>query len=377
MCLKEEQSGSKPSIGLVLSGGGAKGAYHAGVIKALNALDIKIDMLAGASIGALNGALIAAADDQQQAADHIDTLWRELAQRSPVKIGSSKLAIPDYLSLLAAFGLQTSALTALAAELRQRLKMLPPALIHLIEQFLPWVDALGKAQGEEGGMLCDQRIKQLVDQYLGQDGLPARLPLYVSVYPTESVGQDLMRILAASFGIGDTANSTFIKAQSLPPSQQKKLLLASAALPILYAARDVNGTMYSDGGQGGWREVQGNTPIQPLLDAGCTHVIVTHLTDGSMWDRAQFPHANIIEIRPKTTPIKRKSALSDLLGFDNERIPSWIEQGYADTLACIAPIKQTLDAFHGLAQAERGMELALSQTGQLALRDAMRQLDER
>ena len=49
-------------LGLVLSGGGAKGAYHVGVIKALYELGIQIDMLSGASIGALNGAVLLSAD---------------------------------------------------------------------------------------------------------------------------------------------------------------------------------------------------------------------------------------------------------------------------------------------------------------------------
>ena len=44
--------------GLVLAGGGTKGAYQVGVWKALKELGIKIKAIAGASIGSLNGALI-------------------------------------------------------------------------------------------------------------------------------------------------------------------------------------------------------------------------------------------------------------------------------------------------------------------------------
>lgn len=43
---------------LVLSGGGSRGAYQIGVCEALNKLKIKIDIVTGTSIGALNGALI-------------------------------------------------------------------------------------------------------------------------------------------------------------------------------------------------------------------------------------------------------------------------------------------------------------------------------
>ena len=47
----------KKEYGLVLSGGGTKGAYQVGVWKALKELDINIKAIAGASIGALNGAV--------------------------------------------------------------------------------------------------------------------------------------------------------------------------------------------------------------------------------------------------------------------------------------------------------------------------------
>ena len=43
--------------GLVLAGGGTKGAFQIGVWKALKELNIKVKAIAGASIGALNGAL--------------------------------------------------------------------------------------------------------------------------------------------------------------------------------------------------------------------------------------------------------------------------------------------------------------------------------
>jgi len=46
-------------VGLVFSGGGAKGAVHIGVIKALEENDIPIDYIAGTSIGAIVGSLYA------------------------------------------------------------------------------------------------------------------------------------------------------------------------------------------------------------------------------------------------------------------------------------------------------------------------------
>ncbi|MCF0110646.1 MAG: patatin-like phospholipase family protein [Erysipelotrichaceae bacterium] len=58
---------------LVLCGGGAKGAYEAGVYKALQQANLQFDIVVGTSIGALNGALIAQGDIREM----ID-LWENL-----------------------------------------------------------------------------------------------------------------------------------------------------------------------------------------------------------------------------------------------------------------------------------------------------------
>ena len=46
----------RPRIGLALSGGGARGFSHVGVLKALEAMRIPIDCIAGTSAGAAVGA---------------------------------------------------------------------------------------------------------------------------------------------------------------------------------------------------------------------------------------------------------------------------------------------------------------------------------
>ncbi len=50
-------------IGLALEGGGAKGSYQAGAYMALKKCGIKIDAVAGTSIGSFNGALIASHEE--------------------------------------------------------------------------------------------------------------------------------------------------------------------------------------------------------------------------------------------------------------------------------------------------------------------------
>lgn len=49
----------RPKIGLALSGGGARGSAHVGVLKVLEELHIKVDYIAGTSMGAIAGGLYA------------------------------------------------------------------------------------------------------------------------------------------------------------------------------------------------------------------------------------------------------------------------------------------------------------------------------
>ena len=60
-------------LGLVLEGGGARGAYQAGVLKALFEAGYKFDGVAGTSVGALNGVMVA----QNRFEDSMK-IWREI-----------------------------------------------------------------------------------------------------------------------------------------------------------------------------------------------------------------------------------------------------------------------------------------------------------
>ena len=56
----------RPRIGLVLSGGGARGIAHIGVLRVLEELHIPIDYIAGTSGGAIIGGLYATGMDSTQ-----------------------------------------------------------------------------------------------------------------------------------------------------------------------------------------------------------------------------------------------------------------------------------------------------------------------
>lgn len=82
-----QRRNSMNSYGLVLAGGGGKGAYQIGAWKALREMGVTFDAIAGVSIGSINGALIAAGDY-----DKADLMWHSVSIDKGVKITE---ALPD------------------------------------------------------------------------------------------------------------------------------------------------------------------------------------------------------------------------------------------------------------------------------------------
>jgi len=278
--------------GLVLSGGGAKGAYQVGVVKCLVKHGVRLSAIAGTSVGALNGAVIAAAPDLDSAADRLEEIWRE---RLPTILGRELSSLYD---LLKAF---------------QELEL-------------------------------SRELSSLYEEYMApyEASLEAGLSLYVGVFRSRGKLVDLAWATAGLIGLSDTPEADFIQVQTLPRREYKEALLASAAYPLICATHSVEGQPYRDGGLGGMSNKQGHTPFAPLVhDAGCHAVIVIHNADGSPWDRHDFPDVAVLEIRPGS-PIRRRGGLFDTFDFNAENIDALIEQGSQDAERCLASAAHAL-----------------------------------
>ena len=69
----------RPKIGLVLSGGGAKGAAHIGVLKYIEEAGIPIDYIAGTSMGSIVGGMYALGYSSSEILDIINSVdWNRL-----------------------------------------------------------------------------------------------------------------------------------------------------------------------------------------------------------------------------------------------------------------------------------------------------------
>lgn len=307
------KTGSK-AVGLVFSGGGAKGAYQAGVLKALAELKIEVDAVSGASIGALNGAVLASAGSVVEGAARLEELWKTLAEAPPLE-GE----VPSFVRILEEKGLPVQPFLRNSSILARQ----------AVQNLIPTIRS-----PKNGGLIDNGPIKKLLGQYVSHEKLAQGLPVYVSVFPNLNFWESAVGFSLAFLKIQDTRRSEFIHLQALNADEQEKILLASAALPFLLQSQEVQGTHYSDGGQGGWLTSQGNTPIAPLVERGYGTVIVASLSDRARWERQDSSDTKIIEIERRRT-IDRTPILPevfDTLSFHPERIASWIEQGYEDTM---------------------------------------------
>lgn len=94
--------------GIVLEGGGARGAYQIGVWKALREAGMKIKGVAGTSVGALNGALICM-DDLGKA----EEIWGNMTYSTVLQIDDSMI------EKLKIFGVRSMKMTDAAAEFKR------------------------------------------------------------------------------------------------------------------------------------------------------------------------------------------------------------------------------------------------------------------
>lgn len=332
-------------LGLVLSGGGAKGAYHVGVIKALQELGIQIDILSGASIGALNGAVLLSAKDQVLGLAHLEKLWDKLPEVQPIQF-KGKESLSDFFGLKKNIDISTYISLLLASGLRLATPVGVPATLLAV--------AFERLDIKNLEGICKQEpLSQMMEEFLNLRCLNQSIPFYISTYKTNDYQKAIDRLketlaatvsfLKAEFLGVDNQFSEFYKIQDLNENEQKSYILASAALPLIFLPqKDGQGNRFLDGGLGGALKSQGNTPITPLIEAGCTHIIVSHLDHGSLWHRHDYPNVNILEIRPSQDI---DLSFAKLLDFSKENIELLRMQGYIDAKNEITKVFNSLSIF--------------------------------
>jgi NTE family protein len=293
-------------LGLVLAGGGAKGAYQVGVMKALCLVDnISIKAIAGASIGALNGAVIAASPTLKVAHRRLERIWKSFSKDSPI--------LPNIKTISTTLAEYVPSLSGLA---------------KVLGELLQSEDGLS-----DDGLMTNKPIQKFLEKYCGYKALSKGIPLIASLYREEFTAEGILSILLYKLKLSsDTKQPDYLHIQALSPREQKKALLASAAIPLAFDAQVIQGTRYSDGGQGAWNTQMGNIPLPPLIQRKLKNILVVHMDYESLVNKQEYPGVKIVEIHPRKK-ITSKGTLPDVSKFaDHEFIKNLIRQGQQDTI---------------------------------------------
>lgn len=344
----------KIKLGLVLSGGGARGAYEVGVVQYLAESGISPDVFAGASIGALNAAFLAAAPTIQSGAQHLKAIWTNLQTETIVKVNKRMVLLGFIFAMLRQKNPGSASVDTMEKLFLQALPQDSD-----MSKYLNLLRLSPLYQPMRESLLDNGPLRKLIDDSLDIARLDQGKPLWISLHPSHGTGHDILSVILAEMGFTNTVDSEFLLLQKIPVEQRVNALLASAAIPLAFENQNINGQKYSDGGLGDWQNSSGNTPLQPLIEAGCNWSIVVHLSDGSLWNRHRYAKdVTILEVRPGK-PIHPEGKKESLLNFDPQRIEAWIAQGYEDAARCIGSVKTALRVKYGGIEAAWQLENSL------------------
>lgn len=269
-------------IGLVLAGGGGKGAYELGVWKALDELKLTkyITVFSGTSIGAFNSVLFAM-NDMKKA----DELWEEVTMDKLVPISKSEL-------IKIGIGLYIGGKN-----------------LQLAKKFLNY-------KLEHGAIANDGAI-EVVEKYLDFN----------------KIKENNKICYAACTKLSDFS-AKYFKINDFDEETGKKIVLASASLPLIYDCTEVLGEKYIDGG------IADNIPIQPVYGENCNIIIVVLLSKEAQVDRTLYPNSKLIVISPENLD---ENTITGILNLNTDAKRMRIIEGYNDTINKLEPIKELFE----------------------------------
>lgn len=199
--------------GVVLEGGGAKGAYQIGAWKAFREAGLKIRGISGTSVGALNGALMCMGDVEK--AEHV---WENISYSRVMDVDDEKMK--------------------LLLQGKLKVREVVKALLALLT---------------EGGVDITP-LRELVEEYVDEEKLlHSPIFLYVSIFNV------------------DEFRELDVDIHELEPELIREVLVASACIFPLFKVEKLQGKTYIDGG------AMDNVPLEPLIRREYKDIIVVRI----------------------------------------------------------------------------------------------------
>ena len=207
-----------PRTALVLSGGGAKGIAHIGVLRVLDSLGIRPDLVVGTSMGAVVGALYASGYSGRE----LDSLVREVP----------------------------------LAALFRTYQPLAPRSLGILQPLVVWEQG-SRGFALQSASVVEAEANALLNAAMLRGNLLARGNFDSLPIPFRAVATDLASREAVVLRSGDLAQA----------------VRASAAVPLLFAPEPRGGRFLTDGG------LSANIPVRVARGAGAERVIVVDATE--------------------------------------------------------------------------------------------------
>ena len=238
--------GDRPRVALVLSGGGARGAYEAGVMRYIRedlagdlGGQVQFDIICGTSVGGVHACFFAATSDipEKQGRMLVDR-WESFVLEEMVSFGVKEF-------------------------------MRAPATL-LGSGHIEDVDG----ERRLGGIVKTQQLEKVVRRLipwhrLGPNLSEGKLEALAITATDIGSGKSVVFLQTASGRAPVWSQDPFVRAQEVTIAPEHAL--ASAALPILFPAVAVGERFFCDGG------LRQNTPLSPALRLGADKVLVIGL----------------------------------------------------------------------------------------------------
>jgi NTE family protein len=259
------------TVALVLQGGGALGAYQAGVFEALGEAGLQPTRLAGISIGALNAAIIAG-NAPERRVERLREFWETIC-RSPLWPSTSVLPWFDAVAWPAAWLNGLSGLAAWRAMTEGqagffRPRLPPPFLgAHATPGSVSWYDTAP--------------LRATLERLVDFDRLNDPRSMRVAV--------GAVNVRTGNFAYFDN------RRERLRPEH----FMASGALPPGFPAVEIDGEFYWDGG------MVSNTPLYEVLSErpGCDTLVF----QVDLWSARGTPPRDLADVAERSKEIQYSS----------------------------------------------------------------------
>lgn len=297
------------SVGVVLSGGGAKGMYHIGILKALEENNIPIDYIGGTSIGSIIGGMYAAGyspEEIEQIFSQKDVMYWVMGKMDPQY--KFNFTAPAY----------RPEMFHLNLDFKKKNNQKNDAL-----DYTP----IGKTKNIVSSLISSSQLNIGLNEYLASASAKAENNFDSLFVPFLCVSADI------------TNREQFIWRKGNLPLAAR----ASMAIPIVYSPIIIDSTIMVDGG------VYNNFPWKEMDEAFSPDILIGgRCVSGKAPDVSNVP-GQIMMLMTQPTDYDLPEDRGVMIGrdvnvgiLDFEKVQETAEQGYADAMAQMEEIKERI-----------------------------------